>query len=743
MKNKNPLNQDEIKRQVQEPKRVEPELESDDFSPEEQKKIARMVCDDADAGKLAMADWKIRKEKDKQHLNSERPSIIEGLTKKAWMSDRNLGLAAGISDIYQATLYATCWNPDSIHFKANEKNDVDNRDNSEKLMKWVASSSEADLDPEIDDFIHNRVNLGFSVMKVFWEVKYEWVDKRIPKPSKDNSKRIVGYTIKTELRRFERGRMVNVDEIDDILIPEYGKKIQDLKFFIETLHITYNDLEDLSDRGIIKNFEGKERNFLGVQRTDTEKLKAKDRESLGSASDQTVTQGVDSEKRNVPIDVYEWYGWYKKGKKYERYRFWVEPSTETFLSGKPLRKINRAGKYPYVGGPLRRTPGFLRGGSLLTLIAPAINALNNVFNQITDFQYDENCPTGYYDENDETLKGGVHEIEPGKLNPVDGDPNKKVFFPNNQRSMAWGYQYIEFLLQMIERLTGAASYFLTSDQKNSTATRDNIVEEKGQVKFGLWVKRIQQDISEGLNMLFSMYQDWAPSNLATRVIGEDGKAIIKNLSINSIRGNLDAYIVPDITSGSKAYDKQVSMFAVQAATAGCVWIDPRINPRGNWLIWKDAFKKQGIQNPESFMPPQPREGLDYSKEAENHFNQLMQGDKPEPPGPDNPQIVECLTTFKRLKETRYQDLDEEYRPNFDDYLFKAFVNYGKFMRQVSMDQMQMQIAANATGKLEQMGMRPQMPQSAPPPSAPMRNGNAAAVVGGGMPNGMNGSMMGE
>lgn len=724
--NKNPINEDEKNRQVQEPKRVEPELESDDFSPEEQKKIIRMVCDDAEAGKLAMADWKEKKRKDKQHLNSEKPSIIEGLVKKAWMSDRNLGMAAGISDIYQATLYATCWNPDSIHFRATEKNDVDNRDNSEKFMKWVVGSAEANLDSEVDDFIHNRVNLGFSVMKIFWEVYYEWIDKRIPIPSKDGSRRIIGYKIKTEKRRFERGRMVNIDELDDILIPEYGKNVQDLKFFIETLHITYNDLEDFSDRGVIKNFDGNENKFLGVQSNNTDKLRKSDSEALGSQNDKSVTQDVESEKRNVPVDVYEWYGWFKKGGKRERYRFWVEPTSEIFLSGKPLRKINRAGKYPYVGGPLRRIPGFLRGGSLITLIAPAINALNNVFNQITDFQYQENCPDGWYDENDETLKGGMHDREPGKLNPVDGDPNKKIFIPNNSRSMAWAYQYIEFLLQIVERLTGAASYFLTSNAKDTTATRDNIVEEKGQVKFGLWVKRIQQDISEGLNMLFSMYQDWAPSNLATRVIGEDGKAIIKNLSINSIHGNLDCYIVPDITSGSKAYEKQVSMFAVESAQAGCVWVDPRINPRGNWLIWKDAFKKQGIQNPEQFMPPQPKENLDYSKEAEAHFAQLMQGDKPEPPPAESPEIVPCLTTFLRLKETRYQDLDEEYRQNFDDYLFKAYVNYGKFMKQVSMEHMQMQIAAKAAGNLEQMGVRPGAP---PPPQQPARNGNAAPIVG--------------
>ena len=729
MQNKNDINEDEKKRQANEPERVLPELESDDFSPEEQTKIVRMVLSDVETGKLSMDEWKIKKEKDLQHLNSVAPSIIEGLTKEAWMSDRNLGMAAGISDIYQATLYATCWNPDSIHFKASETNDVDNRDNSEKFMKWVASNAEANLDPEVDDFISNRINLGFSVFRIYWEVKYEWVDKRIPRFSKDNKHRIEGYDLETECRRFERGRMVNVDELDDILIPDYGKNVQDLPFFIDTMHLTHSDLEGLSERGAIINFDGNEKKFLGIPPNEQNKLKKTDQESLGTTS-QVPVDDNESEKKNVPIDVYSWHGWYKKGGKRERYRFWVEPTTQLLLAGKPLRKINRAGKYPFVGGPLRRRPGFLRGLSLLTLIAPAINALNTVFNQIVDFQFFDNCPDGYYDQNDEVLKGGSHKIEPGKLKPVDGDPNKKIFYPNRQRLMAWGYQHIEFVMQIIERLTGAASYFLTTNQQDTTATRDKIVEEKGQVKFGLWVKRIQQDISEGLNMLFSMYQDWAPPNLAKRVLGEDGKAIIKNLSINSLRGNLDCYISPDITSGSKAYDKQLSMFVTQAANEGCVWLDPRMNPRGNWIIWKNAFKANGISNPEQFMPPQPKEQGDSNKQAEADFNQLMQGDQPEPPTADNPQIVEFLATFLKLKETRYQDLDDEYKPNFEHYFFVLNMNYNKFMKQIAQEQMQMRVATMAAQNLERMGARPGMMGPAGPPAIPA-NGNAAAVAGNG------------
>src|SRR3990167_1246486 len=188
--NKNPLSKQEKEQNKIEVKRVEPDLESDKFSPAEQKKIVEMVMDDHKVGFLSAADWVTQKEKDIQHLNAEKPSVIEQLTKKAWMSDRNLGLACGIVDMFQAVLLSTCYNPDSIHFKDTEVNDVNNRDNLERFAKWGLGQSEANFYPEVDVFISHRVGLGFSAFKVYWEVKYEWVDKRIPKYSKENKNRI-------------------------------------------------------------------------------------------------------------------------------------------------------------------------------------------------------------------------------------------------------------------------------------------------------------------------------------------------------------------------------------------------------------------------------------------------------------------------------------------------------------------------------------------------------------------------
>lgn len=705
-KDVNPPNQDEKEREAINPKRVDPakSQETDVFSDAEQKTIVQRVIDDYAVGTAAYDDWKSKKEKDIQHINAEKPSIIEGLTKKAWMSDRNLGLLPGILDIYQATLMATCYNPETIHYQDTEQNDVNNKDNLEKFTKWAVGPQEINFDPEVDDFISNRVSLGFSAFEIDWEIKYEWVDKRIPvysKPGKNGLKRVLRYETKTEKRRFERGVIKNIDNVDDLILPSYGKNVQDLPFVIRVVHLMLSDIEDMDSRRMIilkkdglKKLDGAPQSAVGKDNLRTRKA-----EFIG------ILETVDPDGQDFPIEVYTWYGYLTRNGRREKYRILVEPTTQTFLSGKPLRKIRRDGKFPIVCGPFRRVPGQLKGGSLTGLIAPLINALNNNYNQTSDFQTIQNMPFGFVNF-EEGFTESVYEIEPGKIYDVDGNPTEKVYFPNLQRSLAWSYQDKQFILEMIERLTGAASYFLTSQAKQGTATRDNIVEQKGETKFGIWVRRIQNDIVEALNMCISLYQDWAPPNLAKRVLGEGGKQIIRNLSIDSLRGNYDAYMSPDLASGSKAYERQVMMWATEVLNQQCIWMTPQVNPRGNWLLWKDAMLKQGIQTPEHYLPPQPKQGMDDDEEAKQEFTRMMQGEIIDPPEGVTPAVVRHFATHQKQRETQYQDLDEEYRANFDDHEFKTFRNYMKFMQQVQQQQQEMAIAAKAVENLERLGMKP-------------------------------------
>ena len=717
----NPFKQKEQKP----PARVEPELNTDSFSSEEAKEIVKMVIKDAEADRRAMSGWVTQRKKDLQGYMGEKPSVLENLTKKSWMSDRNYGLCMAVCDTYQSTLLSTCWNPDSIHAVPTEVTDANHSENIEKFTKWGAGKSESNLFPVIDDFIQNRVTQGFSAAKLYWKVWYEWVDKRIPK---ENG----GYNIKTEFMRFEKCVVENIADVDDLLFPTYGKSLQDVDHLIHVVHLTADTILEKS----------KKKQFRKIDEKTVEKLKrvcfdyfqnTLNKEKLTKLGLTKMEDIAESDFRYLPVDVYEWYGQYEKNGKKEEYRFIVEPETQILLSGKPLRKITRSGKRPFVGGPFVRIPGQIRGFSLPHVIAPIVNAFNNIMNQKSDFQYIENCPFFFYSP-DEGFTEQVLDVEPGVGFPVSGDANKAVNFPNLSRSMAWAESDIRVFYELLEKLTGAASYFQTTERNVSgTATRDILVDKKSETRFGLWVKRILDDICEILTMYIQFYQDWAPPNLGTRVLGEDGKELIRNLSIQSLRGNYDVTMQPDIISGSKTIERQIAMFGLQAF-AQSPWAHPAINPRGSWQLFADAGKAMGMKNVEAYLGKKPPEEVGGEQEIEDEFTRFAQGERFDPPEGATARAYNHLVGHAKQKVERYHELDEEYRSAFDEHFFKTLVNYQRFMSEMQKEIISNQMAAGAVQRMQQQPvqqpgvtpeLRPEMGQV--PTQRPGQEGLEGAV----------------
>lgn len=670
--------------------RVEPDLKSGRYGIEEQKRIVEMIEQDVVADTEVMKEYKEQKRLDLMHYNAERPSLLENLTKENWHSDRNLGLCPAICDIYQSTLKSTVWNPNSIHAIATEKNDVDNKDNLMKFAKWAVGPNEGDLESEIDDFIHNKITQGVSVFKIDWKVWYEWVDKRIW------NERRRKYDVKTEYIRFEKGCMENIDDIDDFLAPRYGSDIQQLPHCIHIIHMFGRDVLANGENKVFLNVD--EKWVESAKRECLHRKKEYTTETLGKekADHLGLSDVTDEDLRSLPVDLYVWYGYYERHGRNEKYRFVVELNTNTFLSGKPLRKINRGGKYPFIGGPFIRMPGLIRGKSLPHRIAPIVNAYNTTWNQKADFQFITNCPFGFY-KPDEHYRQQEYSLMPGIMYPT-AEPNE-INIPNIQRSMAWADYDIRQLFEMLEKLTGAASYFQTTERNTSgTATRDRLVAQQSGTRFGLWVARLQDEICKALTMFIQLYQDWAPPKLGDRVLGEEGEKIFPNLSIESLRGNYDIRMEPDVTAGSKAYEQEMQLWG-WANLQQSIWLDPRVNPKGNWKLTSDTMKKMGLS--ERYLPPEPPAEMGTSDDIKDEWTRIAQGEVFDPPEGATQRALEHLIGHTKQKQEKYYKLDDEYKKNLDIHIFKTWVNYQTFMRQVQQERMADMVAMNVIQKEKQ------------------------------------------
>lgn len=685
---KNPLGRVDIQAQ-----RIPPSLETDHFSAEEQKDIVKMIVQDALADIDSMVEWVAKRQKDLQRYQGEKPSIIENLRKKHWQSDRNMRLATAVCDAFDATLLATTFNPDTIHIKATEPNDVNRKDDIETFVKWGVGPSESNLYYDVKDFIHNRVTQGFSVFEVNWDVKYEWIDRRIPKYGKPilgimGKRQFLGYDIKTEKVRFEKCKVDNVADLEDVLIPSFGKNIQELSHFIRIKHLNGQDILDYADRNIFINIDEKYIESLKNACFD-ERIKVLSKEKAQALGLVVPSDLTTADLRQFPVDIYQWYGTYTKNGRTEKYRFSVEPVRMKFLAGKPLRKIPgcRNGKIPFIGGPLYRTPGQIRGESLTGRVADVCDAFNNTFNQKSDFQYVENCPFGFH-KPDENFDKQVYELEPGVSYPSE-DP-KNINFPNLSRSMAWVESDVNILLQMIERLTGAASYFQSRETQSKTLGQDMLIEKNMDTRFGLIVKDLIADISEMMTMWLNMYQDCAPTTLGERVLGEDGKKLFPNLSVETLRGGYDVYLSPDIVAGSKMFEKQLAMFALESIGTN-IWFNPQINPRGNWQLTADSFKKIGFMDIESYMPPKPPGELGTSAEVDKLWQQFMQGEVPEVN--ENANLMELGAGLAKKAAEEFYKMDEEYRPNVENYMFKLSIAMRQQMKKAQEQMIAQQMAS--------------------------------------------------
>lgn len=223
-------------------------------------------------------------------------------------------------------------------------------------------------------------------------------------------------------------------------------------------------------------------------------------------------------------------------------------------------------------------------------------------------------------------------------------------------------------------------------------------------------------------MWFELYQDFPPKNLAERILGADGKQLFRNLSIDTLRGDSSVQMTPDTTSGSKAYRRQLQMMLFQIGQ-NMVWLHPQVNPKGNWNWCADMLKEIANwtdSDVRRYLGEEPKAPFDEA-ELETEWTRFMNGEDFEPPEGETALSLQHLTGHTKQKAEKYDQLDEEYRANFDSHLFKTTVNFQKFLRNAQRDMIANQMATSEIMGREQAGMGapPQRPAPAPATAPPV------------------------
>jgi hypothetical protein len=124
-----------------------------------------------------------------------------------------------------------------------------------------------------------------------------------------------------------------------------------------------------------------------------------------------------------------------------------------------------------------------------------------------------------------------------------------------------------------------------------------------------------------------------------------------------------------------------------------------MNPKGSWNLTVNAFKKSGFADVESWMPPEPKAQFGEGKNVKDKWTQIKQGEMPTIDEGDD--VLELYMGFNELAATKRDELDKEYQPNLDVFLFRLNVTMFKEMQRMAQEQQANRMAMGMVRDVEE------------------------------------------
>lgn len=487
-----------------------------------------------------------------------------------------------------------------------EARDVERARRVEQFLDY-ALEQEMDVFLSVDDWIHNMLIDGVSVMKVSWrqerrkviDVEHELdFDLML---GVDN----VEYVPTLEEVEVERDEVIydapwveNID-LEDLVLPAMASDLQEADHVIHRLWLSMDHLRRRAADGIYRNVEKLEEESEEANgRTESfDRLKTLKKELEGTGSSIYSRQPG----RREVLEAY--YRYDVDGDGYEEECiFTVDRRAEVLLRADLLDTVFAHSLRPFVAMKLMPVPGRFYAIGVPELIEHLQDELNAIHNQRVDFGTLTNTPFGWY-RAASGFKPEVHTIEPGKLFPVDsvGD----VQLATLPSSTAWGEREEMALLGYLERLLGISDFNVGRqiDRMNApkTATATLALIQEGNVRLDLIVKRVQHAFKAFLSQILQLYQQYIPPGKVIRIFGPDGHDTFLPVTREDIRGRFDFTLLGTSASANKLLERDTSV-ELYLALRDDPLLDPAVNPEGAFELRRRVLRSYDLADLELILP---------------------------------------------------------------------------------------------------------------------------------------------
>ena len=509
--------------------------------------------------------WLTRQEAFLQQYDEFLDPIMDSPT--TWGADIHLPIALTIGKTFHARFFSALMGTEPFcNVKARKGVNEDRTVLISDLMQYTLKSWANDytgIEAEIDKFVWNWAMRGIGILKFGWDKKYSKIVDVVKKPRSviqivigpDGNEvpveTIVFDEVEEEmtLEDCNAPRIKRIAPENLVIIGGEGDPDQ-ADAVIETAMLTASDLWTLVDQGLFDESVVEEV-ISGGDQPKSGQI------NTGITQMQSDKAGASSLDKPFDLDRYEVLEAYVK-KDVDGSGIntdlvvWIDAKSGKIYRATYLHRINRkTKKRPYAKADFYIREGQNYGIGLIELTYSICNEIDNLNNMALDFGLLSTLPFGYYRSgsniNQETI-----QVEPGSLIPVE-DP-QSIFFPTLGNRATFSMQHLQFLMSIIEKLTGMSDLnfgVIGGQGATRTAMGVRAIMSENNNNLDIFLKRLNRAMRKMFQYTFALVQEKMPEGFEFRVFGDSGKDYFRTIrSREEIAGQYDFEFEPNSASSN-------------------------------------------------------------------------------------------------------------------------------------------------------------------------------------------------
>ncbi len=631
-----------------------------------------------------------------------------------YCSNRSLMIAMAILETLHARMFGAIVNEELTKWRPGDVTDAPKAERIEKLMFWWLRVR-AKTREFFDRWTRYTLAMSFSVTETSWDV---WMLDRGDSMASPALPGALSAAPAKALTPVERTRS-DLYPVEDVFLPGGASDIQRDPVILR-MKLYFRDLEEMERNGVAVNI---------TQPTDPD---VKTLEELlpfeAPAGDQLDEQELQELKRmklrNKEVTVLKWYGGIDfDGDGFpEEVRLLIVPEQQLYVGGTAISQISARGMRPLDWTtflPRFDEPHSGWGMGVLEQIQELAMEIDAIFNQLTDANSLSIMRPGFYDPSGD-LDAPALKLAPLKMTPIPR-PNENIAFPEIKIETERLLLAIRLVLEFIERLTAASSYVMGKESEivggSGTATRTNAIVGAADQRHSVPLNRLREGAARIVSQHLDILQKNIPVGLEQRVLGMNGEPLFhaNELTEEGIRGEFDAYLLPDESMGSKEMERQLSQLLYSVLIPNPIVAS---DPAKIYKATADVLKAFG-KDPVQYLGPTPEIVGAISPQDEHTL--ILQGDfgRVKATVTQNP-IEHIMAHMAFLQDPAFQQLPPAVLQQVTEFLMQHIQEH------VQMMQLVMQSAA---GQKPGGGSQPGANDGTNGTGADGASGNGAAPVG--------------